>query len=216
MELLLVGFIWILNLVISFWNAYASGKVWAETKSVGGWKHFMTWMGAIMSASGFTWCYLLVLVLSAHFLGFLGTEHVGIGLQLGYLIIVPGILFAGLMITIDSWARAYREGGILNYGVAGYNTYAQIHNTMGAINNYGAAFGSVFEFFTGGKKGSSSSSSSDDDAKGAAALLLIFLVILAVIGGVLTTVTIIKKVSASDRLISLEELRERARLQGRA
>lgn len=208
MELLLIGFIWVLNLAISFFNAWACGKAWAETKSVGGWRHFMNWMGAIMSASGFTWCYLLVLALTAHFFGVLTVEHMGIALKLGYLIIVPGILFSGLMITIDSWARAYREGGILNYGVAGYNTYAQIHNTMSAVSNYGAAFGDVLGFFTGGGSSkSSSSSSSDDDNSGVIALVVIAIVVLSVIGGVLTTVTIIKKVAASEPLRSIDDLR---------
>lgn len=46
---------------------------------------------------------------------------------------VPQVLFTGIFITIDSWARAYRERTLLNVGSAAYNTYAQIHNTYHAI-----------------------------------------------------------------------------------
>lgn len=215
MEYLLLGFLFVLNFAISFWNAYVCGKVWAETKSVGGWRHFMTWMGATMSALGFTWCYLLVLALSGYYFGFLSIAQLGIALKLGYLVLAPGIVFSGLMITIDSWAQAYRNGGVLSYGVAAYDTYAQIHNTMSVVSNYGDALGDVLGAFGGGSK-SSSSSSDDDAAKGLAGLIIIGIVILAVVGGVLTTTLIIKKVSAGDRLPSIEELRERARLEGRA
>ncbi len=58
-------FIWLLNFAISAWNAYAVGRAWVETKVAGGWPRFMAWMGAIMSASGFSWCYLFLLVLGA-------------------------------------------------------------------------------------------------------------------------------------------------------
>ena len=61
MEYLLLALVWLLNLAISFWNAYACGKAWAEAKFYGGWPRFMTWMGAIMAASGFSWCFLILL-----------------------------------------------------------------------------------------------------------------------------------------------------------
>ena len=60
MELLLVGLIFVLNFAISWWNAYVCGKVWAETKAVGGWRRFMAWVTAVMSGLGFSWCYLIV------------------------------------------------------------------------------------------------------------------------------------------------------------
>jgi len=208
MDALLIGFIWLLNLGISILNAWACGKAWAETKAHGGWRRFMTWMGAIMAASGFTWCYLSLITLIAYAMQVLNMHQAQIALELGYIIIVPGILFSGLMITIDSWARAYREGGVLNYGVAAYNTYAQIHNTYSAIEGMGSALGDVFKAFGGGSKGSSSSSS-DDDAKGAAALLIIVLVVVALAAGILTTAAIIKKVAGSDPKPTLDELKKR-------
>ena len=209
METLLIAMIWMLNLGISFWNAYVVGKSWTEAKSAGGWPRFMTWMGAIMSASGFTWCYLTLLALTGYYFQMLSLEDVGLALQLGYIIIVPGIIFSGLMITLNSWAVAYRRGGILNYGVAAYNTYAQYHNTASAIRGFGPALGNVIDFF----KGKSRSRSSSSDSKGAGALVLIALVVLAVVAGTLTTVLLIKHFASSEPLLSPEEMKRRQAAQ---
>lgn len=215
MDLLLIGFIWVLNFAISWWNGYVCGKTWAETKAQGGWRRFVTWVAAAMSALGFTWCYMLVLTLTAYHFQFLTAAQAGIALELGYLVLAPAIVFACWMITIDSWATAYRNGGVLNYGVAAYNTYATYHNTMSMIGSYGQAFEHVLGAFTGGKKGSSSSSN-DDDAKAMGLLLIVGIVVLALVAGIVTTTLIIKKVAASSQLLTLDELRERARLEGRA
>jgi len=206
MNLYLLLFVWILNFAISLWNAYACGSVWAETKTAGGWRHLMTWMGAIMSASGFTWCYLIVLVMGAHEFKWLDNRACTVALELGYVLIIPGVLFSGMMITIDSWATAYRQGGVLNYGMAAYNTYAQVHNTLNAIDGLGPAIADIFSFFTSDRKSSSSDSSSDDSDSGVAVLLVIVLVALAVAGGILTTAAIIKRVAANRPRWTLQEM----------
>lgn len=48
------------NLVISFLNARNVGRVWAETKAVGGWIRVLAWCGAIQSAIGFTYVYAVL------------------------------------------------------------------------------------------------------------------------------------------------------------
>lgn len=207
MEVFFIVLIWLLNFAISWWNAYACGKAWAETKAVGGWRRFMVWMGAIMSASGFTWCYLILEAFGAYSANMIDTYWLGITLQLGYVIIIPGVLFAGLMITIDSWARAYRRGGVLNYGLAGYNTYAQVHNTYHAANNFGSALSSIGDAFSG--KGRSRSSSSDSKGGGAAALLVLLLAAIAVILGIGTTWLIINRSAATEPLDSFDEMENR-------
>jgi hypothetical protein len=184
MSLLLPAIVWLLNVGISAWNAYAVGKAWAESKAAGGWPRVMCWSGAVMSASGFTWCYLILLALAAWGLGYVNDAQINVALNLGYLLLIPGILLSGLMITIDSWARAFRRGGFLNYGLAAYNTYAQIHNTYSAIRGFGDAFASVRSFF-----GRSRSRDSRDNSGGV--IVVILLVVLALAAGVLTTTFII-------------------------
>jgi len=189
--------IWFLNLLISFWNAYATGKAWAEAKAAGGLAKFMAWMGAAMSAIGFTWCYVVVIGFGGASFNLLSMHQVEGFLSLAYVILAPSMVFVGLTIMLDSWAHAFRNGGILNYGVATYNTFAQIHNTMSLVQNFGSAFSSASNLF---------SSEDDEDNSNK---LVILLVLLALFGGILTTAAIIKKFAASSPLIPLDELESR-------
>jgi hypothetical protein len=193
MPFLLVAIVWLLNLGISAWNAFAVGKSWVEARAAGGWPRVMCWCGAVMSASGFTWCYLILLALAAHWFGYLNDTQIGAAFDLGYVLLIPGILLSGLMITLDSWARAFRRGGFLNYGIAVYNTYAQIHNTYSAITSFGGAFSNVRSFF--------GRSRSRNDRDGSAGLVLVILVVaLALAAGVLTTTYIIWRTAATTPL----------------
>jgi cellobiose-specific phosphotransferase system component IIC len=147
-----------------------------------------------MSACGFSWCYLLVLVAVARGLDWLDDDHVLLALRIGYILIIPAVLSSGLMIMLDSWARAYRTQTIGSIGTAAWNTYAQIHNTYHAIKDLDKAFAGVMDMFEGG-------SGSSDKKKGGAALVLVFvIVILALVSGVLTTGVIIKRVAGNDEL----------------
>src|SRR5262249_8630863 len=185
--------VWVLNFGISIWNAYAVGKVWVEARHEGGWHRFMCWMGAVMSASGFTWCYLSFLALTANYFQWINEEQTMAALNLGYILLVPFMLFAGYAITLDSWGRAYRQGGFLNYGVAAWNTYASIHNTYSAYRNMGGAFASLGEFFKRRRSGNGG------DGAGPV-IIVILLVALALFGGIITTAVIIRRVAASEPL----------------
>jgi hypothetical protein len=190
----LFALVWVLNFAISVWNAYAVGKVWVEARVAGGWYRLMCWVGAVMSACGFTWCYLSFLALTAHHFGWLTDDQVLAALNLGYLLLLPFILFGGYAITLDSWAQAFRRGGILNYGMAAWNTYATIHNTYSAWRNVGGAFASLGNFL-GGRR---SERSRDGDSGGIVIVLL--LVVFALLAGVLTTAVIIRRNAATEPL----------------
>jgi hypothetical protein len=192
---LLFALVWVLNFAISIWNAYAVGKVWVEARIVGGWHRFMCWVGAIMSACGFTWCYLSFLALTAHHFGWLTDEQVLAALNLGYILLLPFILFGGYAITLDSWAQAFRRGGFLNYGAAAWNTYASIHNTYSAWRNLGGAFTSLGNFFGGSRKGER-----DRDGDSGGIIVVLLLVVFALLAGVLTTAVIIRRVAATEPL----------------
>jgi hypothetical protein len=186
--------VWVLNFGISIWNAYAVGKVWVEARHAGGWRRFMCWMGAVMSASGFTWCYLTFLVLTANYFQVITAEQTAAALDLGYILLLPFILFAGYAITLDSWANAYRNGGFLNYGAAAWNTYASIHNTYSAWRNMGGAFASLGEFLQGRRDRDNSRESPN------AVVIVVLLVALALFAGVITTAVIIRRAAATDPL----------------
>jgi hypothetical protein len=182
----------LVNIAISIWNAYATGKAWAEAKFVGGWPRFMTWMGAIMAASGLSWCILIILIMGAVGMGKLTPYWGDIGLDLGYILIIPGILFSGLMITVDSWARAFRTRKVLDYGLAGYNSFAQVYNTYSAVRGVGPAFREVFKAFAGG------------GGKKSGSVLVLILVIFALGAGIIITAAIIQHVAGNAPLPSFE------------
>lgn len=183
----MIFLIWILNFVISWFNAWGCGKSWTETKHLGGIPHFMNWMGAIMSASGFTWCYTIL----ACFLGgnvthtvdgkvvpYLSPQQVEAVASAGYLLIILPILGSGLAITIHSWVAFARRRSFANGALAGYNTFADLYNTYHAIQGIPTAWGSVSKLFKG-----------DSDGKGK--LLILLIVVGAALAGILTTYTII-------------------------
>jgi hypothetical protein len=191
---ILFALVWVLNFGISVWNAYAVGKVWVEARLEGGWHRFMCWMGAVMSACGFTWCYLSFLALTAHHFQWITDAQTMVALNLGYILLIPFIMFAGYAITLDSWVQAFRRGGFLNYGTAAWNTYASIHNTYSATRNLGGAFASLGNLFGSDRKGSR-----DSDGPGPVIIVLL-LVALALFGGIITTAVIIRRVAATDPL----------------
>jgi hypothetical protein len=186
-------FLFLLNLFISYWNAKTVGKAWVETKHAGGWPRFMAWMGALGSASGFTWCYLIVLVLGAAMFGKLTPRYVEAAFSLGYLVVIPGVLLSGLMITLDSWARAYRQHTLANVGIAGYDSFAQLYNTYHAIDGIGDALSNIAGTFLGDRQGGGDGDSGD-------AVWVIVLVLLATSAGILTTAVIINRAAASADL----------------
>jgi hypothetical protein len=201
MHLLILIAVWLLNFGISWWNAYICGKTWIEVKSMGRMPRFMNWMGAIMSACGFTWCYLQGLLFGAYHIQpyFLKpdqapilTEHIlQSGLSLGYLIIIPGVMFSGTMLWLDSVVKAWRQRDLPSIGTAAWNTYAQFHNTYSTYSGISGAFNSVQNLF---KK------DDEDDVNGAGVLIVVLLVAFAVLGGVLSTWGIISHFAATEPL----------------
>lgn len=200
----MIVLLWIWNFAISWFNAWACGKTWTESKAAGGMPHFMNWMGAVMSASGFTWCYLLVLGWFGATIPFeqddgtsapyLTHETLGVFFDLGYLVVIFPILGSGLAITVHSWGVFWRRRSIGSGATALYNSYAEFHNMAGALQHVPRAWDNVTGFLSGG------SSSSSSDSKGKGGLLVVFLAVAAVLGGVMTTAAIIRSVSRNTAL----------------
>lgn len=200
---LIIGIVWIINMFISWMNARTVGLIWVETKQIGGWQRFMAWMGGIMSASGFTWCYLVVLLFGGYYAQFsfikpgqheyLTFHSLQAGFALGYLIIIPGILFSGLMIWIDSVVQAWRRRDMASIGTAAWNTFAQFHNTYEAYSGISGAWDVVSDFFGRSTKGGESKDS------GPVILVLLF-VALALLGGTFTTIGIVSHYAATRPL----------------
>lgn len=109
-------------------------------------------------------------------------------------------LGTGFAITIESWVAVYRERSLLNMGTAAWNTFAQIHNTIGAVQNMGSAFGAVGDAF----KSAFDFSGDDDDAKIRLAiigiLIMVAIVSVSLLGGALITAAIIQRYAGTVTL----------------
>jgi hypothetical protein len=186
--------IWFVNLGISIWNAVAVGRAWVETEHAGGFQRLVAWAGAVMSAIGFTWCYLTVLSVIGAGLGWLSSDTANAILSLGYIITVIGAISAGVVILLDSWAAAYRRHTLGNIGVAGYNTFAELYNGYNAVSGLPAAFKSVVSTFTGKDRDESMSSGG----------VVLGLVLFVLFGGVMTTWMIIEHVAGSGQKMAYQ------------
>lgn len=211
----MIFLVWILNLVISIFNAVGCGKTWTESKYVGGMPHFLNWCGAIMAAVGFTWCYMIPVGFIATMIPIEqddGTTAMLLdeqGLQaffdLGYLVIIGPLIGSGLAITVHSWGVFYRRRTFSSGAVAGYNTFAQFHNVYSAVQHVPQVWGRLGGFFK-----------SSDDKNGQAAVVM--LVIFAALAGILTTWLIISRVAQNTAMkrrfeyeAKFDELQEQAR-----
>lgn len=190
-----VLFVWILNFAISCLNAWGCGMTWNETKYVGGTAHFMNWMGAVMSASGFTWCYTILLAFAGTQINVEAADHTvqplltdqwvqGL-LEIGYLVVIVPIIGSGIAITVNSWAAFWRRRTFGSGAVAGWNTFADVYNITHALSEVPSAFGHLGSLFEG--KG---------DKRG---VLVLVLAAIALFGGILTTYTIITLTASAVR-----------------
>lgn len=181
-------FLLLFNFAVSWFNAWSVGRSWNETKAVGGVARFMAWCGAIMSASGFTWSYLVLLVLANMVMPHkwqLPPKYVDAMFSAGYLIIILPVIGSGIAITVQSWSYFWRERNFKNGAVAGYNTFADVYNIYEAAHAIPESFSMIKNAFKGGDD-------EDDDVRGRLALIAIALAVLAVVGGCLTTAAIIR------------------------
>ena len=185
---MLIG-VMILNLVISFLNARNVGRIWAESKAVGGWIRLLAWCGAIQSAVGFTFVYAIVVSYIAVSTGYLPASMLGLLSSLIYLMIIVPAIGSGIIITIQSWINFAREKSLMNLGVAGWNTFAQAYNTYNAIQSFGPALDTVQEGLGGLFDGDG-----DSDNSTMRVILLAAIILLA---GVMTTTVIIRRYEAS-------------------
>jgi hypothetical protein len=186
-------FMLIMSLVISLLNAWSCGKSWTYTKSVGGWSHLLNWAGAVMSACGFTYLYMIPTLFIGESTGWLPLGSVNLSMKLGYIIIMPAVTISGLLITIQSWINFKNSRSFGSGALAAYNTYAQINNTMSAVSFMPAAVRDVYDSITdsGGEK---------ENSHTKLIVMAVMIVLGSLVMGVLTTRYIILKTSKSELL----------------
>jgi hypothetical protein len=182
----------ILNVVVSFLNAYVCGRSWEESRAVGGILRLVVWCTAIQSALGFSSVVLLFLIYLAHDYvpRYFTDAYFNGALNLWHLTIIFPIIGAGLSVTIESWVAVGRDASLRRLSNAAWNTFAQVHNTVSAAENVEGALSSAHDPFK-------FASDADDDGKGAGLAILFSLVSVALLGGSMITAAIIRFFSGS-------------------
>lgn len=181
-----------LNFIISWANANYVGRYWSESKEVGGSFRVYIVVGYIMAIAGFTMVYgYILLLISPFFLQMAKVDQETILMfeqlasDLIYLFCVITMIPTGFYIWIRSLKNFWEKKTLANGLTAGWNSYAQIHNTISVARNAPSALGRVVETLFGGK-----GKKKDNTV---IVLCAIFVLILAIFGGYFTASAIMKK-----------------------
>lgn len=205
MSIVLLVLMLALNFGISWANANYVGRYWSESKVVGGTFRAYIVTGYIMAIAGFTMVYGYILLLISPFfmqLANVNPETILMFQQLAsdliYLFCVVTIIPTGFYIWIRS-LQNFWKGRTLAHGLAaGWNSYAQIHNTVNAARYAPNAINRVADALFGGK--------SKKKGNTIIVLLAIFVLIIAIFGGYFTASSIMKNADREyDMFAELEQ-----------
>ena len=192
MTILLLMLALVLNFMISWANASYVGRYWSESKKVGGSFRAYIIAGYIMAIAGFTMVYgYILLLVSPLFLQLAKVDQDTILMfeqlasDLIYIFCVATVIPTGFYIWIRSLKNFWEKKTLASGVPAGWNTFAQFHNTVSAARNTPSALGRITEVLFGGK-----SKKKDNTI---IVLLAIFVLILAIFGGYFTASAIMKK-----------------------
>ena len=192
MTVLLLLLVLALNFIISWANSTYVGRYWSESKQVGGSFRVYIIVGYIMAIAGFTMVYSYILLLITPFIleiAEVDRETILLFEQfasdLVYLFCVITIIPTGFYIWIRSLKNFFVQKTLSTGLTAGYNTFAQLHNTIDMARNAPSALGRVIETLFGGK----------GKKKDNTIIILcgILILILAIFGGYFTASAIMKK-----------------------
>ena len=183
-----------LNFAISWSNSVAVGRMWSESKVIGGSFRVLTVAGYIMAISGFTMVYgCLLLLIAPYIIPLLlpdlpessVNDIVFLTSDMLYVLVAAFIIPSGFIIWYQSVVYFLRKKTLRNGLTAGWNTYAQIKNTINAARNMPNALSRIARVLLGGKGGKK--------GNGIMILFALFIIAVAILGGWLTASAIMKK-----------------------
>ncbi len=193
MALALFALLLIINFAISWHNAVTVGRMWSESKAIGGQIRLLAVAGYIMAIIGFTMVYSILLLMVAPYIISLFPDLQSISIpdvvslssDLTYVLVATSIIPTGLIIWYNSAVRFWNRRTFGSGMTAAYNTYAQIRNTVNAARNLPSAFSRITGALFGGK--------GKKKADGAVILLAILILVFAVCAGWFTASALLKR-----------------------
>jgi hypothetical protein len=193
--IILVLLILAFDFFISYSNASYCGRYWSESKATGGSFRAYVVCGYVMAIAGFTMVYgYIVIMLLPYILPLFPkfadtdmTALIELSSDLLYVMIAVAVIPTGFIIWFRSVANAWKQRSFGNIVTAGWNTYAQVHNTVSACREMPNALRRIAKSLFGGKK-----------KKGSEYIvaLAILVIIIALLGGYFTASAIMKKADA--------------------
>jgi hypothetical protein len=178
----------VVNFGISWWNARSVGKMWSESKAIGGFPRVLTVSGYIMAVAGFTIVYVTILMFIVGYVGprfglSYDTAYTLLSLigDLSYVLIMAAIIPTGIIIWINSLIVFWRHKSLRTGGVALWNTFATVSNVISATRNMPSAINGI-------KRALSS-----DRGNGNIVILALIIVLAAILGGYFTASAIVHK-----------------------
>lgn len=186
---LFIGIMLAVNFAISWWNARTVGKMWSESKAIGGFPRVLAVSGYIMSIAGFTIVYVTILTFLVGYFGprfgleqGVANQLVSLISDLSYVLIITAILPTGIIIWINSLITFWRHKSLRTGGVAAWNTFATVSNTINAARNMPSAVNGIKKALSNNERGSGN------------IIILAFLIVLAaILGGYFTASAIMHR-----------------------
>lgn len=187
-----------LNFAISWWNAKSVGKIWSESKQIGGFTRVLAVSGYVMAIAGFTMVYSIVLIFLVSVIGPMtgylseadARQLVQIISDLSYVLIAFAIIPSGIIITINSMINFWKKKSLKNGGIAGWNTFASVRNVVSASRNIPSAISRL------------SGTMKNSKGNGAIIVVAVIVVLCAILGGYFTASAIMKRADKKYDLYS--------------
>ena len=185
-----------LNFGISWCNAKNVGKIWSESKQIGGGTRVLAVVGYAMAVVGFTMVYVTILIaliaVIGPMTGYLSSDDTQYLLSLisnmSYILTATAIIPLGIIAWINSLIRFWKNKSLRTGGIAAWNTFANVRNVINASRNMPSAISRL------------TSSLKKSDGKGGLVILAIIVVLCAILGGYFTASAIVK---SADRKYDL-------------
>ena len=190
MGVLFIGLIGI-NFIISWFNAKSVGRIWSESKQIGGGTRILAVAGYVMAIIGFTMVYSILIVLAISYIGpmtgYLSSSDsqmlISFISDLSYVLIALAVIPTGIIIWINSLISFWKHKSLRSGGIAAWNTFANVRNIVSASRNVPSALARLTQ----------SAKKAGNNGKGAILFLAVIAVICAILGGYFTASAIVKR-----------------------
>ena len=155
--LIIYVIILIIDLLISIWNSYNSGRALEIMKIENiesDWPRMVAYSALILSFAGAAYADLGILSLIAYYLGYIDSYTLISVLSFSFIVFGFLIIIFGLVITVDSIIAAYKTKKLSSILIAIWNSIATIWNIYSYIEGFSYAFQTLRGFISSDERNS--------------------------------------------------------------